>query len=173
MGDGPIRLNLGCGHKLLPGYINCDMQGNYSGVKPDVECDLRALPFPDGHADEVMAIHVFEHFYVWEAEAVLAEWTRVLRPGGTIVLEMPSFDKILFCANSPEVRASTQQLATFVWGGLYGDQKHRSEAMQHKWCYTGSQAIQLLREAGFRDAREEDPRFHWPQRDMRVIGVKI
>jgi hypothetical protein len=78
---GPVRLDLGAGHKHEDGWVRvdfavdrkkCSITGN--GVTkegrpllPDVEADLRSLPFPDDYADEARAIHVIEHFQVWEA----------------------------------------------------------------------------------------------------------
>jgi len=64
--DGKLRLNLGCGDKILPGYVNVDAATSRKGQEPDVLGDLRALPFPPGHADEILAVHVIEHFYPWD-----------------------------------------------------------------------------------------------------------
>lgn len=167
-----IRLNLGCGKKLLDGYVNCDLPDNHSGIKPDVECDLRKLPFPDDYADEVMAVHVLEHFYQWEAESVIQEWIRVLKPNGRLVLELPCFEKILKLACDPAIQTDNTKVLVFVYWGLYGDQRYRTDSMQHKWCYSSGMLIHLLREMGLKDLRLEEPHYHWPQRDMRVVGIK-
>ena len=59
-----IKLNLGCGDKLLEGYINVDLVEDRSGVKPDVNCDLRNLSvFESDYADEILSVHVVEHFW--------------------------------------------------------------------------------------------------------------
>ena len=40
------KLNLGCGDKILPGYVNVDVAASRRGLKPDVLCDLHRLtPF--------------------------------------------------------------------------------------------------------------------------------
>ena len=47
-------------------------------------CDSRALPYPDGRFDKVLAVHTL---YFWpNALDQLREVARVLRPGGLLVL---------------------------------------------------------------------------------------
>ena len=38
-----VRLNLGCGDKILDGYINVDIVDERAGNKPDINCDVRQL----------------------------------------------------------------------------------------------------------------------------------
>jgi predicted SAM-dependent methyltransferase len=65
-----MKLNLGCGDKILPGYVNVDVAPSRAGRPPDVLCDLRSLgPFEDASADEVLAVHVVEHFWRWKSLA--------------------------------------------------------------------------------------------------------
>ncbi|WP_421696186.1 class I SAM-dependent methyltransferase [Aestuariivirga sp.] len=47
-----------------------------------------ALNFPDGSFDRLIATHVLEHLY--EPHKVLKEWRRVLRPGGTMTILIPT-----------------------------------------------------------------------------------
>lgn len=46
-----------------------------------------ALPFVDGTFDRLIATHVLEH--IPEPHLALAEWVRVLKPGGTLSLILP------------------------------------------------------------------------------------
>ena len=57
-----IRLNLGCGDKILENYINVDVASERKGKKPDVISDIRKLTFDDNYADEILSVHVIEHF---------------------------------------------------------------------------------------------------------------
>ena len=67
------KIKSGCGDKLLEGYINVDLVEDRSGVKPDVNCDLRNLSvFESDYADEILSVHVVEHFWRWEVEQVLS-----------------------------------------------------------------------------------------------------
>ena len=85
-----VKLNLGCGDKILSGYVNVDVAESRAGKRPDVLCDLHRLAsFEDNSADEILSVHVVEHFWRWEVVDVLKEWVRVLKPGGLMILECP------------------------------------------------------------------------------------
>lgn len=97
---GAVLVDVGCGAGLLaphiashrPGYrhVGVDLvasalhQAAERGVTP-VRADASRLPFADGHADVVVAGEILEH--VPDLPAVVAEVCRVLRPGGTLVLD--------------------------------------------------------------------------------------
>jgi ubiquinone/menaquinone biosynthesis C-methylase UbiE len=166
-----VRLNLGCGPVLLDGYVNCDMPANWSTVQPDVECDLRALPFDAAYADEVLAVHVVEHFYRWETTALLREWVRVLKPGGLLVIECPCMDKITaHLVNVALGKAPFKARLTML--GLYGDPSYRNEAMTHRWCFSEDEMIELLQDAGLTAVCSKPPQWHVQARDMRIEGLK-
>jgi len=52
---------------------------------------VNALPFPDATFGAVVSVDVLCHMAVQEA-AALAECRRVLRPGGTLLLNLPAYD---------------------------------------------------------------------------------
>jgi demethylmenaquinone methyltransferase/2-methoxy-6-polyprenyl-1,4-benzoquinol methylase len=79
-----LRLHLGCGTNIRPGWVNIDRVARAPGVVTDV--DPAALPYPDGTVSEVLAEHVFEHFTFAEEAAVWREMARVLRPGGRLLV---------------------------------------------------------------------------------------
>lgn len=172
--DGKIRLNLGSGDKNLPGYINVDVAPSRKGAEPDVLCDLRKLTFEDGYADEILAVHVIEHFYLWEVPDLLAEWRRILKPGGRIVLECPNLAYAAKQIVENEERLSQPKegwpTTMFV---LYGDPGWEDPLMCHRWGWTPHTLARQLETAGFADVRDERAQFKrgYP-RDMRVVGVK-
>lgn len=164
-----IRLNLGCGRKVKDGWVNVDIVAHPRAPRPpELLCDLRAVPLPDNHAHEVMAVHVLEHFYRWEVPGVLAEWRRLLKPGGLLVLELPD---LLKCARNLLDGKSDEQ----TYFGLYGDPSHEDPYMCHRWGWYPETLRAALADAGFADIVEARPQFHpagKDHRDMRMEARK-
>jgi predicted SAM-dependent methyltransferase len=171
MEDG-IRINLGAGARHLAGFVNVDLANNWTSIQPDVACDVTGpLPFPTDHADEVHAYHVFEHILRFKAEECLKEWIRILKPGGLLVLEMPCMDKIVTYMAHCLIDGRPMDPRFTMWG-LYGDQKYKSEAMCHRWCYGVRELGGMLEAAGMVEITEEEPKTHQKVRDMRMTARK-
>ena len=170
-----VKLNLGCGDKILPGYINVDVASERAGNKPDVICDVRKLDkFADNYADEIMAVHVVEHFWRWEVVDVIKEWFRVLKPGGLLILECPNL--VSACEEflaKPEARALPGKEGQRTMWVFYGDPAHQDPLMCHRWGYTPLSLGLVMHEAGLRNLRQEPARFKLREpRDMRVVGER-
>jgi glycosyltransferase involved in cell wall biosynthesis len=169
------RLNLGCGDKPMPGYVNVDIASSRKDRSPDVLNDLRDLNhFKDGSADEIIAIHVIEHFYRWEVDALLKEWCRVLRPGGTLTLECPNI--ITACEellrNPALAKNATANGSEAMWP-LYGDPSWNDPLMVHRWGYTPDSLSEVMSQAGLVKIRREHAQFKRREpRDMRLTGEK-
>jgi SAM-dependent methyltransferase len=170
-----LRLNLGCGDKILPGYVNVDVVEARAGMKPDVICDLHDLaPFADATADEILSVHVVEHFWRWEVRDVMREWARVLKPGGRMVIECPNILSACrtFLENPGQFSREDQNGQRTMWV-FYGDPKWKDPLMIHRWGYTPDSLKELLAEVGLSDVRQEPAQFKLREpRDMRVVGVK-
>ncbi len=80
-----MKLNLGCGRRPIPGYVNADIR---SGEGVDCIFDAQETwPFPTASFEEVRAHAVFEHLPHWES--ALLEAARVLKPGGILDVLVP------------------------------------------------------------------------------------
>lgn len=122
-------LDLGCGHQLLPSWVNADEPGMIARCHKAVGIDLdlpslqqntilrdrimgtlERLPFANESVDLVTANMVVEH--LGAPEAVLAEISRVLRPGGRFLFHTPN-------RNAPSLRVAArtpQRLKTrLIW----------------------------------------------------------
>lgn len=167
--EEPLRgvgLHLGCGGKLWDGWTNVDVVGS-----PDVTSDLRVLPFEDGHADVIVSIHALEHFYYWDVPPMLTEWKRVLKPGGSLVLELPCMDKIL-CYMAECLKRGQPMDPQMTWLAIWGDPRYQRQEMCHKWGYLKSQLTDLLSQLGFVNIEVQKPKYHVVNRDMRVVASK-
>jgi predicted SAM-dependent methyltransferase len=154
-----IRLNLGAGDRHWPGWVNVDCIGDQ-----DLISDVTKLDLPDNHADEISAIHLFEHIERTQIKQTLLEWLRVLKPGGQLSLEMPCLDNVIALWNAG------YRHDDLIGRALFG--MAEPNTMQHKWCYSKAEIGALFAEAGFQNVQFEEPFFHLPQRDLRIVGIK-
>lgn len=169
-----LRLNLGCGDKILPGYLNVDVAPSRAGKVPEIICDLHVLPFDGDSADEILSVHVIEHFWRWEVQDVLREWVRVLKPGGRMILECPNL--IAACQeilrNPVSAKEEGMECQRSMWV-LYGDPSWRDPLMVHRWGYTPESLAEIMRQSGLINVRQEPAQFKLREpRDMRIVGMK-
>jgi predicted SAM-dependent methyltransferase len=109
------------------------------GNKPDIICDLRAIPEKDNTFDMVMSHHVLEHFTKQDVIAVLNEWVRILKIGGTLLITIPNFEMavkdVLKSMDGEEVDLD------YAMGMIYGYRSDvklasKDDVQLHKWGYT-------------------------------------
>jgi len=147
-----MRLHLGCGSRCIPGFVHVDL-AEYPHV--DHRRSVADLsPFADGSADLIYASHVLEYFDRQEAAGILAEWRRVLRPGGTLRLAVPDFPALV------QVYQQTADLKNIL-GPLYGRMvlrrsDGRAEVVYHRTVYDFPSLRRLLEESAFADVRIYD-----------------
>ncbi len=82
-----LKLNLGCGNDLREGYENIDLFVHGDGI---IEMDALELEYGDNEVDEILAKNLLQYIPKSDLESALAEWTRVLKPGGLLQLECSS-----------------------------------------------------------------------------------
>ena len=170
-----LKLNLGCGDKILPGYINIDTVSERKAKKPDVIADIRDLKtIKTEIADEILAVHVIEHFFYWEVVPLLNSWKRILKPGGKIILECPNllYACKMLLENPSKASLPDQNGQMSMWP-LYGDPSWRDPLMCHKWAYTPESLIHVLTQSGFSNTQQEPAQYKLREpRDMRITGIK-
>jgi hypothetical protein len=81
------KLNIACGYTILPDYENADINTSIEGL--DFYCDMTRIPQEDESYEEVFAAHCIEHLPIERAKEALAEWYRVLKVGGSLVVDTP------------------------------------------------------------------------------------
>lgn len=169
-----IKLNLGCGKKQLNDYINIDVIQR-DGVQPDIICDVsNKLPFINNFADEILSVHLIEHIDRWKVDSMLAEWIRVLKPGGRLVIECPNLiEACKNIINGPKQNALHDKRGQHSMWPLYGDPNHGDPYMMHRWGYTPYSLMILMENHGLKNVRQTKCQFKKREpRDMRIEGIK-
>lgn len=144
----PTRLHIGCGSRIIPGFINIDIQ-DYPHV--DHLTSAEKLDFAeDVSVDLIYSSHVLEHYGRDEFTAVLREWFRVLKFGGTLRLSVPDFRA---CAKVYYERGLENGLSGLV-GLICGGQKDQYDF--HKMIFDEPFLATALYAVGFSTVRPWD-----------------
>ena len=103
-----IKLNLGCGEKRIPGFINVDKFGT-----PDINHDLESFPWPweSNSVSEIALIHVLEHLGK-DTEiyfGILKEMYRVCKNKAKIRIVVPHYRHSCFYNDPTHVRVVTPE----------------------------------------------------------------
>lgn len=145
------KIEIGCGRKPREGYESCDIRA-IPGV--DHICEAGKLPFEDGTIDEIYTRHLIEHFTLKEFIEVLAEWNRVLAPGGVLYVITPNllWHAKQLLEGSHESFYTTQRGQNdryWAFGSIFGWQQDEHDI--HKFGYYYELLKDILYEAGFGD----------------------
>jgi predicted SAM-dependent methyltransferase len=143
----------------------------------------RPLPYKPGEVDHILCSHVLQYLPLPQAQQVLGDFYRVLRPGGTVHVILPD---VLFMARR------------FVQGEIDADQFQRELMMHpeqgeslkvrilellgafwltHHWMYDRATATEQLERIGFSVVHDQEtPSSRFRADDpasLHVVGVKV
>lgn len=139
------RLHLGCGKKVIPGWINIDAVPVAQNVHMDDVSVLSTID--DASSDEIYACHVLEHFGRNSISFVLETWFRKLKPGGLIRISVPDIQAVF------EKYQQGTPLKELI-GLLYGGQ--RNEYDYHKIGFDFVTISSIMTSVGFVDIKRYD-----------------
>lgn len=143
--DKEIKLHLGCGPKYIPGFIHIDAR-EFPHIDYVSSVDKLDM-FKDDTVDLIYGSHLLEHFPRHRTLDVLKEWHRVLKPGGTLRIAVPDFEKIV------EVYQKTRNLKLLI-GLLMGGQNY--EGNTHYMVFDFILLSELLMQVGFKNVHRYD-----------------
>ncbi|NKX16980.1 hypothetical protein HGG75_21895 [Ochrobactrum pseudogrignonense] len=138
-----LKLNLGCGHIPLDGYINVDRRA-LDGV--DLVSEVDDLPFEEGSVEEIFSAHLMEHFPQEQLKReLLPHWFRILKNGGSFHAVVPDAQSMM----------SEYMNGSYPYDSLrevmFGGQDYDGDF--HFNMFVPSQVEELLANAGFTDIR--------------------
>jgi SAM-dependent methyltransferase len=163
-GASKVVLNVGCGYAnrqaLHPAYQGAEWRelrlDINPAVNPDVLCSMTDLhPIASESIDAVWSSHNLEHLQRHEVPVALAEFRRVLRPGGEMLLTLPDLQRIaeLIASDGLEDEAYSSPAGPITpLDMIYGHTAslaRGNEYMAHRTGFTARTLRQLLMEAGF------------------------
>ncbi len=143
-----VKLHLGCGPHVFPGWINYDVEPGAGGVARDLS---RPLPHADGSVGYIFTEHFVEHVTHAQGIALFRECLRVLAVGGVLRVVTPSLEHVVDCYRrgepidlpgvwSPATPAIMLNEALRLWG--------------HQFVYDRTELLRTLTIAGFRAITE-------------------
>lgn len=151
-----IKVHLGCGNTLKPGWLNVDCYP----PPPREGCEMlvidmrRRMPFTDGSVDCIYSEHFFEHVPIEiTREVLLPECYRILAPGGVIRVGVPDAELWINAYVAHRENAKTTRFVTgYPTPMMSVNVLARNSGHCCLWDY---QTLQFtFAEAGFRDLRK-------------------
>jgi len=103
-----MKLNLGCGFRKLPGWVNVDVS---TACAPDqlVDMEQTPWPWPDDSAEQVLLCHVLEHLGETSRRylAIIQELWRICAPDARVTIVVPHPRHESFLGDPTHVRPIT------------------------------------------------------------------
>jgi len=110
-GNGPKKLQIGCGRNPLSGWLNTDLLAIQKVVYMDA---TKPLPFPDNTLDYIYSEHIFEHISYRDGGKFLKESHRVLKPGGRIRIATPDMAFLIRLYSESETEVSKRYIKNSI-----------------------------------------------------------
>lgn len=140
-----MKLHVGCGDVILPGWINVDLE-NLPGI--DLQDDIRELgKIKDETCDIIYASHVLEHVGRNEFEDVIKTWNKKLKVGGILRIAVPDFEKVIEWYKK---KGNILDVTGLVSGG------QKTKYDYHQMIFDKKFLSQVLKKCGFNNIHEWD-----------------
>lgn len=139
-----MKLHLGCGARVEPGWINYDMEPVEGAVKHDL---CTGVPVPDGSVTHIFSEHFFEHLTRQEAKTLLTDCYRALATGGIIRIAVPDLYSLVIMYLCKKLR-----FAEAVGWLPATPAQLLNEGMRfwgHQFLYDLEELLLLFQESGF------------------------
>jgi predicted SAM-dependent methyltransferase len=146
-----VKLHLACGNRRLSGYWNIDIDESMylQGFSDEVGDVICLSQYADNSIETIYISHCLDHLsHNGEVDKALAEWYRVLKPGGILRVAVSDFDRVVKMYNEG---IDLERL----WGHIVGGQK--TEYDKHGSSFNFVVLRRYLEKHGFVDVK----RYRW------------
>jgi SAM-dependent methyltransferase len=165
---GRTVLNVGCGYPRHQDLHPCFHGAEWRqirldidpAVEPDIVCSITDMrPVPAQSVDAIWSSHNLEHLHRYEVPLALAEFVRVLKPGGLLLLTLPDLQSVaeLIAADRLEDEAYVSPSGPITpLDMVFGHTPSLAAGqmfMAHKSGFTARTLQNLLVAAGFAEIR--------------------
>lgn len=134
-----VKINLGCGDRYAPGWINVDWAG--SPHRKDQEVDLTGeLPWPEGSLTHIYAGHLLEHLSLEQCHVLLGRLLQCTAEGGHIMVVGPDLPTAYEMQKAGTLDVTIDSL-------LYGAERWPGD--RHLWPSSAAASKDLLTGAGW------------------------
>jgi hypothetical protein len=135
-----LKLYVGSRNYKPDGYVTVDID---PANKPDIVADITNMTsVADASCDEVVAGHVLEHIEWPDSFAAIAEFARVLKPGGVVKIAVPDMASLMRMLLGGES-------AFHVMGLIYGLGGRVNTFERHRYGFTLGMLADILETLGF------------------------
>jgi len=187
-----MKLNLGCGSRVVDGWVNVDYALGarlmkfplFAAVNRhvrffDMDWDHRVFihdlrrrfPWGDGLVDAIYSSHTLEHLSKSDGRQFLAECFRVLKPGGLIRIIVPDLAALVSAYNASKLMADDFLIKLEVLNKDSGSSMRKIVnalvSHPHRCMYDTKRLLSILNDIGF-DAASSQP-FESAIEDIRSI----
>lgn len=186
MTPSQLNINVGSGRYPMKGFVNLDnsiflrslpfypllkpfLSSSHRGIFEEyraavtgntyrVHNCIKRLPYGAGSVDHILCSHFLEHVFRDQAQVILRDFRRVLRPGtGTMHLIVPDIrSRAERYLHSQDARAADEFIdSTILSSPRRPSLRYRlmeingSFGLQHRWMYDAGSLSKLVEEAGF------------------------
>jgi SAM-dependent methyltransferase len=149
-----LQLHLGCGKRYIPGFLHIDLD-DFPHISHRTRID-RLPMFFDETVDLIYCCHALEYFDRIEAAGALAEWYRVLKPGGILRLAVPDFAALV---SAYKETGNLNEILGPLYGRMIVRSAQGNQVIYHRTAYDFESLEAICLNAGFRSVH----RYDWRQ----------
>lgn len=167
-------LHVGCGMSRVGRLPSCFRQSGWreirldidAAVNPDIVASMTDMAVvAPASMDAIWSSHNLEHLNQWEVPVALAEFTRVLKPDGFVLVNLPDLRAIarhILADNLTHPLYQSEAGLITPLDVLFGHQRSLREGkhyMAHRTGFTATTLGECLLAAGFAEVRISEGRY--------------